>query len=219
MTKNNLIDKIQKSFSTQAGNFENRAIDFSKQEYLDSTVFRLRCKWVNLNNPLCVHYHDYEWGKPNFDDSYFFEFLVLESFQAGLSWECILNKREAFREAFDGFDYHIIAEYTPEKMAELAENKKLIRNKLKIKAAVHNATVFMKIQKEFGTFSSYIWKFTDSKQIVHRDGVNRASSELSDRVSKDLKKRGMKFVGTTIIYSYLQAVGVIDDHEPDCCFS
>ena len=178
-----------------------------------------RCKWVNLNNPLYVHYHDHEWGKPHFDDSYFFEFLVLESFQAGLSWECVLNKREAFREAFDGFDYHVIAEYTQKKMAELAENKKIIRNKLKIKAAVDNAVVFMKIQEEFGAFSNYIWSFTNGRQIVNRDGINRTSSELSDRVSGDLKKRGMKFVGTTIIYSYLQAVGVIDDHEPDCCFA
>lgn len=178
-----------------------------------------RCGWVNLDNPLYVHYHDEEWGKQHYDDGYFFEMLVLESFQAGLSWECVLNKREAFRAAFDGFDYKKIAAYTQEKMDELAADKNIIRNKLKIKAAVSNAAVFMEIQKEYGSFSKYIWHFTDGKQIVNRDGVIRATSDLSDQVSKDLKKRGMKFVGSTIIYSYLQAVGVIDDHEPECCFA
>lgn len=178
-----------------------------------------RCRWVNLDNPLYVHYHDEEWGKPHYDDGYFFEMLVLESFQAGLSWECVLNKREAFRAAFDGFDYKKIAAYTLEKMEELAANKNIIRNKLKIRAAVSNAAVFMDIQKEYGSFSKYIWHFTDGKQIINRDGIPRATSDLSDQVSKDLKKRGMKFVGSTIIYSYLQAVGVIDDHEPECCFS
>lgn len=178
-----------------------------------------RCGWVNLDNPLYVHYHDEEWGKQHYDDDYFFEMLVLESFQAGLSWECVLNKREAFRAAFDGFDYKKIAAYTSEKMEELAADKNIIRNKLKIKAAVSNAAVFMEIQKEYGSFSKYIWHFTDGKQIINRDGVLRATSDLSDKVSKDLKKRGMKFVGSTIIYSYLQAVGVIDDHEPECCFS
>ena len=178
-----------------------------------------RCKWVNLKNPIYIHYHDNEWGKPHYDDAYFFEMLVLESFQAGLSWECILNKREAFRRAFDGFDYRKVAMYSPEKMAELAENKEIVRNRLKIQAAVNNAAVFMEIQKEFGTFSSYIWHFTDGKQIVNTDGIIRATSELSDAVSKELKKRGMKFVGSTIIYSYLQAVGVINDHEAECDFS
>ncbi len=177
-----------------------------------------RCQWVKLNNPLYVHYHDHEWGKPHYEDDYLFEMLVLESFQAGLSWECVLNKREAFRVAFDGFDYRKIAGYTTEKMDELAENKDIIRNRAKIRAAVANAAVFMEIQKEYGTFSDYIWHFTDGKQIVHRDGILRATSELSDRVSADLKKRGMKFAGSTIIYSYLQAVGVIDDHEPECHF-
>lgn len=177
-----------------------------------------RCKWVNMKNPKYIHYHDCEWGKPHYDDAYFFEMLVLESFQAGLSWECILNKREAFREAFDGFDYHKVAVYTQEKIAELAENKDIVRNKLKIRAAVGNAAVFMEIQKEYGTFSAYIWHFTDGKQIVNRDGIPHVTSELSDAISKELKKRGMKFVGSTIIYSYLQAVGVINDHEPECDF-
>lgn len=157
-------------------------------------------------------------GKPHYDDSYLYEMLLLESFQAGLSWECILNKREAFREAFDGFDYRKIAGYTDEKLEELAKNSAIVRNRLKIRAAVNNARIFMDIQAEFGSFSDYIWHFTDGRQIVNRDGIIRATSELSDTVSADLKKRGMRFVGSTIIYSYLQAVGVIDDHEPDCDF-
>ncbi len=180
---------------------------------------RKRCGWVNMKNPLYVHYHDEEWGKPHDDDSYFFEMLILESFQAGLSWECVLNKREAFRAAFDGFDYRKIAAYTPKKLEELAADQGIIRNRRKIRAAVSNAAVFMEIQKEYGSFSGYIWHFTDGRQVVNRDGIVLATSELSDRVSGDLKKRGMKFVGSTIIYSYLQAVGVIDDHEPGCCFS
>lgn len=175
-----------------------------------------RCGWVNLNNPLYVRYHDEEWGTPHYNDDYFFEMLVLESFQAGLSWECVLNKREAFRSAFDGFDYKKIAEYSETKLAELAENKGIIRNKLKIKATVNNAKIFMEIQKEYGTFADYIWHFTDGKQIINRDGVIRARSELSDEISLELQKRGMRFVGSVIIYSYLQAVGVIDDHDAEC---
>ena len=159
-----------------------------------------RCAWANPNNPLYIAYHDNEWGKPSYDDAYLFEMLLLESFQAGLTWECVLNKREAFRAAFDGFDYHKIASYTQEKKDALAENKAIIRNRLKINAAVGNAAVFIKIQS------------------VHRDGVIRPTTPLSDTISKDLQKRGMKFVGSTIIYAYLQAVGVVDDHEPHCDF-
>ena len=175
-----------------------------------------RCGWVNLKNPAYIHYHDNEWGRPHYDDPYFFEFLVLESFQAGLSWECILNKREAFRAAFDGFDVAKVASYGPDKLAALAQDAAIVRNKLKIAAAVHNAAIFLAIQKEYGSFSAYIWHFTNGEQIVNRDGIVRATSPLSDAVSKDLKKRGMKFVGSTIIYSYLQAVGIIDDHEEQC---
>lgn len=175
-----------------------------------------RCKWVNLNNPLYVSYHDNEWGKPSYDDGYMFEMLVLESFQAGLSWECVLNKRAAFFREFDGFDYRKIADYNDDKLQQLASCKDIIRNKLKIKAAVNNAKIFMDIQREWGSFSKYIWHFTNGRQIVNRDGVVRATSELSDEVSADLKKHGMKFVGSTIIYSYLQAIGIIDDHESDC---
>lgn len=177
-----------------------------------------RCGWVDLGNARYVRYHDTEWGRPSHDDGYFFEMLVLESFQAGLSWACILNKREAFRAAFDGFDVEKVAAYGPEKMAALAADAAIVRNRRKIAAAVKNAAVFLDIRREWGSFSDYIWHFTGGEQIVHRDGVLRATSPLSDAVSRDLRERGMSFVGSTIIYSYLQAVGVIDDHEPDCAF-
>lgn len=179
---------------------------------------RQRCGWVNLQNPLYVHYHDQEWGKPNHDDRYLFEMLVLESFQAGLSWECILNKRENFRAAFDNFDVQKVANYDEHKIAELLANVGIIRNRLKIKAAINNAKIFQQIQAEYGTFDRYLWQFTAGQPVVNRDGVLRATSPLSDTISKDLQKRGMKFVGSTIIYSYLQAAGVIDDHEPNCDF-
>lgn len=177
-----------------------------------------RCNWLNLNNDLYVQYHDHEWGVPHYDDSYMFEFLILESFQAGLSWETILNKRENFRCAFDNFDYHKISNYKEEKINELLNNPGIIRNKLKINAAINNAKVFIEIQKEFNSFSNYIWSFTNNQVIKNIDDNFKTSSELSDKVSKDLIKRGMKFVGTTIIYSYLQAVGIINDHELSCDF-
>lgn len=173
----------------------------------------IRCSWVN-SNPLYIKYHDEEWGVASYDDRYLYEMLVLESFQAGLSWECILNKRENFRRAFDNFDYKIIAEYDDAKIIELLNDRSIIRNRLKINAAINNAKVFMNIQKEFGSFSDYIWKFTNYKQIVHNIVIT--SNSLSDRISLDLKKRGMKFVGTTIIYSYLQAIGVVNDHDKNC---
>ena len=178
-----------------------------------------RCKWVNLNNQLYIDYHDNEWGIPHYDDNYMFEFLILESFQAGLSWECVLNKRQAFKEAFDDFDYKKISKYDDNKIEELLKNPNIIRNKLKIKASINNAKIFMEIQKEYKSFSNYLWSFTENKVIKNIDDNLKTSSELSDRVSKDLQKRGMKFVGTTIIYSYLQAVGIINDHELDCSFS
>lgn len=177
-----------------------------------------RCSWVNLKNPLYIKYHDLEWGVPHYDDLYMFEFLVLESFQAGLSWECVLNKREAFREAFDHFDYHKISNYDEKKLNQLYFNDQIIKNKLKINATVNNAKKFIEIQKEFGSFSNYIWSFTNHKIIKNMNGNFQSTSELSDKVSKDLKNRGMKFVGSTIIYSYLQAVGIIDDHELECEF-
>lgn len=174
---------------------------------------RSRCKWCNLKNPAYIKYHDQEWGVPNFDEQYLFEMLILESFQAGLSWECVLNKREAFRNAFDGFDVEKIAVYDDNKIAELQNNKDIIRNKLKIRAAVNNAKIFLEIQKEYGSFRKYLKCFTGEQQIIE---VGKTSSPLSDALSADLKKRGMKFVGSTIIYSYLQAIGVISSHEEEC---
>ena len=178
-----------------------------------------RCHWVNEKNALYVKYHDEEWGVPSYEDSYLYEMLVLELFQAGLSWECVLNKREDFRDAFDGFDYKKIAHYQEDKIAELLKNEKIIRNRLKVKAAIQNAKVFMEIQMEYGSFSDYIWHFTNKQIVKNIDGIIRSTSHLSDEISRDLKMRGMKFVGSTIIYSYLQAIGVIDDHENECDWS
>ena len=172
-----------------------------------------RCSWCNLKNPLYVMYHDEEWGVPVYDDSTLFEFLVLEPFQAGLSWETILNKRENFRVAFDRFDPEVICGYGPEKIEALMADAGIIRNRRKIEATIANAKVFLEIQKEWGSFSAYIWSFTDGKILYEND---KTFSPLSDRISKDLKKRGMKFVGTTIIYSYLQAVGIVNSHDAGC---
>ena len=172
-----------------------------------------RCRWTNPKSQAYIEYHDKEWGMPVHDDHKLFEMLILESFQAGLSWECVLNKREAFREAFDGFDVHKVSTYDEKKQAELKQNERIIRNQRKIAAAVTNAQIFLKIQKEYKSFSEYLWQFTDHK-VIYETG--KTSSELSDKISKDLKTRGMKFVGTTIIYSYLQAVGVIYSQEKDC---
>ena len=172
-----------------------------------------RCRWCNINNPLYVDYHDNEWGVPCHDDHVLFELLVLEGFQAGLSWETILNKRENFHEAFDGFDLEAVACYGQDKIDELLQNKGIVRNKRKVNAAVKNANVFKEIQQEFGSFSDYIWSWTDGEVIYEND---KTISELSDEISSDLKKRGMTFVGSTIIYSYLQAIGVINSHENEC---
>ncbi|MBQ8505867.1 MAG: DNA-3-methyladenine glycosylase I [Clostridia bacterium] len=172
-----------------------------------------RCSWCNLKNELYIRYHDEEWCRPNFDDRYLFEMLILESFQAGLSWECILNKRENFRAAFDGFDAARIAAYGEGKVAELLDNSGVIRNRLKIRAAIGNARAFLRIQQEFGSFRAYLVRFTGEELICE---VGKLTSELSDRISADLQRRGMKFVGSTIIYSYLQAVGVLYSHEEGC---
>lgn len=174
---------------------------------------KIRCKWCNLKNELYVKYHDEEWCKPNFDDKYLLEMLILESFQAGLSWECVLNKREDFRKAFDNFDIDKICNYDDKKIKELLHNKKIIRNKLKINASINNAKIFRELQKEYKSFYSYLKTFTKDKIIYETD---KSTSELSDIISKDLKNRGMKFVGSTIIYSYLQAIGVIYSHDKDC---
>lgn len=175
-----------------------------------------RCFWADEKSEIYIRYHDEEWGVPVYDDEKLFEMLLLECFQAGLSWITILKKREAFRKAFDGFDRQKIAGYDDSKVESLMQDSGIIRNRRKITAAVQNARVFGEIQKEFGSFSAYLWGFTDGKIIRNRDGIIRTTTELSDQVSEDLKKRGMRFVGSVTIYSYLQAVGVVDDHEPGC---
>jgi len=175
-----------------------------------------RCCWVNLTNELYVDYHDNEWGKPLYDDNKLFELLLLESFQAGLSWETILNKRENFRKAFDNFDYNLISKYDNKKIEELLLNKEIIRCRRKIEAVINNALIYIEIIKEWGSFSNYIWHFTDNKIIVNKSNIIPVKTELSDTVSADLKRRGMKYVGSIIIYSYLQAIGIVNDHEKNC---
>ena len=177
-----------------------------------------RCTWCGTD-PLYIEYHDTEWGVPVYDDDTLFEFLILETFQAGLSWITILRKRENFRKAFDNFNYKKIANYDENKFNDLVRDAGIIRNKLKIKATISNAQEFMKVQKEFGSFSKYIWNFTDGKPI--KNSYKNMSdipvtTELSDLISKDLKKRGFKFVGSTVIYAHIQATGMVNDHVQDC---
>lgn len=179
-------------------------------EYADH---KKRCVWANPRNELYIKYHDEEWGQPVHDDHRLFEMLILESFQAGLSWECVLNKREDFRRAFDGFDMEKVCAYDEEKLEALRQDAGIIRNRLKIRAAVKNARIFRDIAAEYGSFADYLWGYTKGEVVYEND---RVSSPLSDAVSKDLRRRGMTFVGTTIIYSYLQAVGVIYSHEDGC---
>lgn len=174
---------------------------------------KCRCAWANPKNERYIRYHDAEWGVPVYDDHKLFEMLVLESFQAGLTWECVLNKQKAFRKAFDDFDLEKVCAYDEAKERELKENSDIIRNGRKIHAAVRNAGVYREIQQEFGSFSNYLWHWTEGK-VIYEKGI--PSSPLSDEISKDLKKRGMTFVGTTIIYAYLQAVGVIYSHDEGC---
>lgn len=172
-----------------------------------------RCAWCNEKNELYVKYHDDEWGQPIYDDKILLEFLILEPFQAGLSWETILLKRENFRKAFDDYDLDKICNYGDAKINELMENKGIIRNRRKIEASINNSKIFKSIQNNWGGFSNYIWHFTDNTVIYETE---KTHSELSDRISLDLKKRGMKFIGTTIIYSYLQAIGIIYSHDKNC---
>lgn len=172
-----------------------------------------RCNWCNLDNELYVKYHDEEWCIPNFDDSYLYEMLILESFQAGLSWECILNKRESFREAFDYFDIDKVCNYDLKKIELLLDNKSIIRNKLKINASINNSKIFKDIVLEFGSFYNYFKTFTLGKTYYE---IGKTTSLLSDNISSDLRKRGMKFVGSVIIYSYLQAIGIIYSHDKEC---
>lgn len=181
---------------------------------------KTRCDWVSKDQ-IYIDYHDNEWGKPVHDDNKLFEFLILETFQAGLSWITVLKKRDNFRLAFDNFDFEKIATYQDDKFEELINNAGIIRNKLKIKAAINNALAFIEIRKEFGTFDKYIWGFVDYKPIVNKwKSIKEvpATTELSDLLSKDLKKRGFKFVGSTVIYAHMQATGMVNDHTTDCDF-
>ena len=178
-----------------------------------SRVIKIRCKWCNLDNPLYIEYHDEEWCQLNLDDDYLFEMLLLESFQAGLSWECVLNKREDFRISYDNFDIDKIINYDENKINELLSNPKIIRNKLKIKSSINNAKIFKNIENEYGSFYKYLLGFTNGKILYE---VDKTTNNLSDKISKDLIKRGCKFVGSTIIYSYLQAIGIIYSHDKEC---
>jgi len=179
---------------------------------------KIRCDW-STKDPLYIAYHDNEWGVPLHDEQQLFEFLILETFQAGLSWITVLRKRENFREAFDKFDYTKVALYGEDKIQELLQNAGIIRNKLKVRSAISNAVAFIEIQKEFGSFDKYIWGFVDGKPIQNnRKKMSEitATTEISDILSKDLKKRGFKFVGSTVIYAHMQATGMVNDHVESC---
>jgi DNA-3-methyladenine glycosylase I len=179
---------------------------------------KVRYAWCEKDD-LYRDYHDNEWGKPVYDDDKLFEFLILETFQAGLSWYTILKKRENFRAAFDNFNYKKVANYGEEKVQELLQDAGIIRNQLKIRGTISNAIAFMEVQKEFGSFSKYIWNFTDGKPIENnRKSLKEvtATTPLSDEISKDLKKRGFKFVGSTVVYAHMQATGMVNDHVMDC---
>lgn len=177
-----------------------------------------RCTWAE-GSEIYRNYHDHEWGKPIYDDETIFEFLILETFQAGLSWITVLKKRDSFRKAFDYFDYKKIAQYDETKFEELSQNEGIIRNKLKIRATISNAQRFMEVQKEFGSFSNYIWSFVGGKPIQNKWRTLEevpATTAVSDQLSKDLKKRGFKFVGSTVIYAHMQATGMVNDHLVSC---
>lgn len=179
----------------------------------------MRCPWAKDANPEDVKYHDNEWGKPLHDDNRLFEMLILEGAQAGLSWSTILKRREGYRKAFDKFDPKKVAKYEQKKLDELIQDTGIIRNRLKIESSVINAKCFLEVQKEFGSFDKYLWSWVDFKPIINKPKSMKdihPKTDLSDKISKDLKKRGFKFVGSTIIYAYLQAVGVIDDHLIGC---
>lgn len=179
---------------------------------------KIRCGWCG-KDALYQKYHDEEWGKPVYEDDKIFEFLILESFQAGLSWITILRKRENFRKAFDDFDYQKIAQYSEKKVEDLMQDAGIIRNRLKILATINNAQKFMDVQKEFGNFSTYIWGFVGGKPIVNAPKTLKevpAITEISDALAKDLKKRGFKFMGSTVVYAHMQATGMVNDHMEDC---
>lgn len=179
---------------------------------------KYRCGWCK-GDELYRAYHDEEWGVPVKEDATMFEFLILETFQAGLSWITILRKRENFRKAFDHFDYRKIANYGEEKVQELLRDEGIIRNKLKVRATITNAQAYMKVQDEFGTFCNYIWGFVDGRPLINsvqNYKLAPATTEISDALSKDLKKRGFKFVGSTVVYAHMQATGMVNDHETNC---
>lgn len=195
---------------------------FNKSIYLRShkinNMKKSRCSWCG-EDPLYRAYHDKEWGVPVFSDDQLFEFLVLETFQAGLSWITILRKRENFRAAFDGFDYQVISKYDKKKYEELLMDSGIVRNKLKIKATIGNAKAFIEVQKEYGTFSKYLWEFTNGEPICNQwQNLKQvpATTSTSDLISKDLKKKGFKFVGSTVVYAYMQAIGMVNDHVQEC---
>ena len=172
-----------------------------------------RCRWCNPKNPRYIAYHDTEWGQARFDDGYLYEMLILESFQAGLSWECVLNKREAFRQAYDGFDLEKVCTYGEEKISQLLNDPGIIRNRQKIRASIQNSRIFKETVREYGSFYAYLKTFAGEKCLRE---TGKTTNALSDALSRDLQKRGMKFVGSTIVYSYLQAIGLIDSHEDQC---
>ena len=175
-----------------------------------------RCRWANSANPRYVEYHDHEWGVPCHDERTLFEMLNLEGAQAGLSWETILNKRESYRAAFDNWDAKKIAAYGPDKVASLLADPGIVRNKLKVAAAITNAQTYLRLREEGSSLDQLLWAYVDGKPIVNRTGERIIKTELSDRISKDLAKRGFKFVGSTIIYAYMQGIGMVDDHDASC---
>jgi DNA-3-methyladenine glycosylase I len=175
----------------------------------------IRCPWPQ-GSPLLQEYHDREWGTPVHDDRKHFEFLTLETMQAGLSWMIVLKKREAFRAELLDFDYRQIAQFGEDRISRMLANPEIIRNRSKILAIIHNAKVFMEIQKEFGTFDRYIWGFTGGKTIVNTSNLLPVTTELSDLLAADFKKRGFKFLGSTTVYAHLQAIGIVNDHRTDC---
>ena len=187
-------------------------------EVMSGKESKNRCEWC-LGSQLYIDYHDHEWGVPVHDDRKHFEFLILEGAQAGLSWSTILNKREGYREAFNDFDPESVAQFTEEDIEALLQNEKIVRNKLKVRSAVNNARCFLETQKEFGSFDNYIWSFVEDKPIInhwHEMKELPATSRESDALSKDLRKRGYKFVGSTIVYAHMQACGLVNDHVTSC---
>lgn len=175
-----------------------------------------RCRWVPADDPDYIRYHDKEWGRPVHDDRLLFEMLILEGAQAGLSWSTILHKRSSYQRAFANFDPRKVARFDAAKKAALMKDPGIVRNRLKIDSTVTNARAYLEVQREFGSFDRYLWAFVDGKPVINGSGTFPTRTELSDRISKDLKKRGFRFVGTTILYAYLQAVGVVNDHSGDC---